>query len=193
MCRLVGGLQVSIRHGSEGGCVRGARHPFTAADITREGNVRTGREFRNEGPASSRLWPVHRFCSAHGESAERLAAPPARLVRFLHAFAGEVERDGTLRVAAAVFAGNSIAGLRADAGWVAYEGGFPTVGNGEQQFEVHRLLEGLQEAGDATVRSLASVLEDWAREVVDDSPVGGPSQCLRRQRSLAMSDLPCRR
>ena len=134
---------------------------------------------RESGPAAQvrhlrGYGPFIGFCTSHGESADRLAAEPARLVRFLRAFAVEIERDGTLSTAAAVFVGNSIAGWRADAGWVAYEGGFPTVGNREQQFEVHRLLGGLRQADDAMVRGLVSVLENWAQEVVDDSPVRSP-------------------
>jgi hypothetical protein len=125
------------------------------------------RHLRGYGPFIS-------FCTSHGESADGLAAEPERLVRFLRAFAAEIEGDNALSAAAAVFAGNAIAGLRADAGWMAYEGGFPCVGNGEQQFEVHRLLEVLPRADEEMVQRLVSALADWAREAVDDSPVRQP-------------------
>jgi hypothetical protein len=118
--------------------------------------------------------PFIGFCAAHGESAEELAMEPERLVRFLRAFAVQVGSDSALSAAAAVFAGNAIALLRADAQWTAYEGGFPSVGNGEQQFEVHRLLEVLQRADEGMVRRLVAGLAEWAREVVDDSPARQP-------------------
>ena len=85
--------------------------------------------------------PFIRFCTFHGESADGLAADPERLVRFLRAFGAEIGGEPGIRAAAAVFVGNAIAGLRADAEWTAYEGDFPSVGNGEQQFQVHRLLD----------------------------------------------------
>jgi hypothetical protein len=118
--------------------------------------------------------PFIEFCTSHGESAVGLAAEPARLVRFLRVSAVEIASDSTLMAAAAVFTGNSIAGLRADAQWRFHEGGFLSVGNEHGQFEVHRLLEVLQQANDEMIERFVSTLEDWAREVVDDSPVRQP-------------------
>jgi hypothetical protein len=118
--------------------------------------------------------PFIGFCTSHGESADGLAADPERLVRFLRAFGAEIGGELGLKAAAAIFVGNAIARLRADAQWTADEGGFPSVGNGEQQFEVHRLLDVLQRADDEMVRRFVSALTDWAREVVDDSPVRQP-------------------
>ena len=136
--------------------------------------------------------PLIRFCTFHGESADGLAADPERLVRFLRAFGAEIGGEPGIRAAAAVFVGNAIAGLRADAQWTAYEGDFPSVGNGEQQFQVHRLLDALQRADDEMVRRLVSALTDWAREVLDDSPVRQPLPTRGRD-SPAISDRPCRR
>lgn len=73
--------------------------------------------------------------------------------------------------AAAVFTGNTIARLRPDAHWTAYEGGSALVGNRQTQFEVSRLLEGLRDADDESVRELLSMLSDWAQETVDSAAV----------------------
>jgi hypothetical protein len=119
--------------------------------------------------------PFIGFCASHGESADGLAEQPERLIRFLRAFGAELGVEPGLRTAAAVFVGNAIARLRADAQWTAYEGDFPSVGNGEQQFQVHRLLDVLQGADDEMVRRLVSALADWAGESVDESPVRQPT------------------
>jgi hypothetical protein len=110
------------------------------------------------------------FCAAHGVRAEELAADPERLFWFLRKFGSEIESDSTLRAAAAVFAGNTIAALRPDAQWTAYDGRSPMVGNREKQFEIGRLLEALRGADDEAVQGLVAVLSDWAREEVDESP-----------------------
>ena len=108
--------------------------------------------------------PFVEFCAAHGVRADELASDPERLIAFLRTFGSQLEDDSTLSAAAAVFAGNTIARLRPDAQWTAYEGAPPTVGNREKQFEVDRLLVALRSADDAAVRGLVSVLLDWARE-----------------------------
>lgn len=110
------------------------------------------------------------FCTGHGVRAEELAADPGRLFRFLRTFRSQMENDSTLKAAAAVFAGNTIARLRPDARWTAYEGGSPTVGNRRKQFEVDRLLEGLHSADNEAVQGLVAVLSDWAQEAPDESP-----------------------
>jgi hypothetical protein len=110
------------------------------------------------------------FCAAHGVRAEELAADPGRLFWFLRAFGSELEGDTKLKSAAAIFAGNSIAGLRPDSRWMAYESGSPIVGNRSKQFEVDRLLDGLRSADEAAVRGLITVVTDWAQEEPEESP-----------------------
>ena len=112
--------------------------------------------------------PFVDFCAAQGVRADELAADPERLIWFLRTVGSQLADDSTLSAAAAVFAGNTIARLRPDAQWTAYEGAPPTVGNREKQFEVDRLLEGLRSADDAAVRGLIAVLSDWAREEPDE-------------------------
>jgi hypothetical protein len=63
----------------------------------------------------------------------------------------ELEGDITLKSAAAIFTGNTIATLRLDSRWTAYEGGSPTVGNRRRQFEIDRLLDALRAADEAAV------------------------------------------
>ena len=98
--------------------------------------------------------PFVEFCAAQGVRADELATDPERLIWFLRTVGSELAEDSRLSAAAAVFAGNTIARLRPDAQWTAYEGASPTVGNREKQFEVDRLLEGLRSADDAAVRGL---------------------------------------
>ena len=112
--------------------------------------------------------PFVEFCAAQGVRADELAADPERLIWFLRTVGSQFADDSTLSAAAAIFAGNTIARLRPDAQWTAYEGASPTVGNREKQFEVDRLLEGLRSADDAAVRGLVAVLSDWAQEEPDE-------------------------
>ncbi|MCU1519979.1 MAG: hypothetical protein JWN19_364 [Arthrobacter sp.] len=114
--------------------------------------------------------PFVDFCVAQGVQAGELAADPERLIRFLRRFGSQIESDGALSAAAAVFAGNTIAGLRPDAEWTAYEGAPSTVGNREKRFEMDRLLEGLRSADDAAVRGLVATLLDWAQEEPEEPP-----------------------
>jgi hypothetical protein len=118
--------------------------------------------------------PFIQFCAARGVRPEELASDPERLVSFLRTFGPLIENDNTLSAAAAIFAGNTIARLRPDAQWTAYEGGSPTVGNRHKQFEVDRLLVALRSADEESVRGLVAVLSDWAREEVDESPAMRP-------------------
>lgn len=114
--------------------------------------------------------PFTAFCASRGVRAEELAADPGRLFSFLRTFGAQIEKDSTLKAAAGVFAGNSLAMLRPDAGWSAYEGGSPTVGNREKQFEVDRLLQRLSGADGAAVQGLLAVLADWTGEESDEPP-----------------------
>ena len=118
--------------------------------------------------------PFIEFCEGHGARAEELVLDPERLIWFLRTHGFQLENDSALRAAAAVFAGNTIAGLRPDARWTAYEGASPTVGNGEKQFEVDRLLDALRSADDGSVRGFVAVLSDWAKEELDESPAMRP-------------------
>ncbi|MCU1531908.1 MAG: hypothetical protein JWO49_1479 [Arthrobacter sp.] len=114
--------------------------------------------------------PFVDFCAAQGVQAGELAADPERLIWFLRRFGSRIASDGALRAAAAVFVGNTIAGLRPDAEWSAYEGAPSTVGNREKRFETDRLLEALHSADNAAVRGLVATLLDWAREEPDPPP-----------------------
>lgn len=116
--------------------------------------------------------PFLDFCAGQGVQAEELAADPGRLISFLRTHGAELANSSTLSAAAAVFAGNAIAGLRPDAEWTAYEGALPTVGNRDKKFEVGRLLEALRSADDDAIQGLVSVLLDWARE----EPAGPPAR-----------------
>lgn len=114
------------------------------------------------------------FCAGHGVPAKELVGDPDRLFSFLRTFGSEIENDSALKAAAAVFAGNGIARLRPDAGWTAYEGGAPTVGNRERQFVIYRLLDGLRTADDAAVQGLVAVVSDWTQEETDEPPAMHP-------------------
>lgn len=114
------------------------------------------------------------FCAGRGVPANELAADPGRLFWFLRTFGSEIENDSALKVAAAIFAGNTVARLRPDAGWTAYESGAPTVGNREKQFEVDRLLDGLRSADETAVQGLVAVVSDWTQEEPDEPPAMHP-------------------
>ncbi|MET3812312.1 DUF6226 family protein [Arthrobacter sp. UYEF3] len=118
--------------------------------------------------------PFVEFSAGRGERAEELAADPGRLIRFLRASGAELENDGGLRAAAAIFAGNTIAALRPDGCWTAYESAPPTVGNREAGFEPDRLLAALASADDEAVSGLLSKLSDWAQEEPDPGPAPRP-------------------
>lgn len=110
------------------------------------------------------------FCVGRRVQAKELAADAGRLFWFLRANGSEIANDCDLKAAAAVFAGNTLARLRPDAVWTTYEGGSPTVGNGEMQFEVDRLVNALRSADDTAVQGLLAVVTDWAQEEPDDRP-----------------------
>lgn len=114
------------------------------------------------------------FCADHGVRADELAVDPARLMWCLHQWAAEIDRDSAMSAAAAVFAGNTIARLRPDARWTAYEGGSPLVGNRQRQFDVGRLLVALRSADVESIRGLLSALSDWAEEEVESPSVPPP-------------------
>lgn len=118
--------------------------------------------------------PFVDFCSAQGVPAAELAADPERLIRFLRTVGSRLADASTLRAAAAVFAGNTIAALRPDVKWTAYEGAPPTVGNREKAFEVDRLLEALHTADDDAVDGLLAVLSGWAQEESEEPPARPP-------------------
>jgi len=139
--------------------------------------------------------PFVDFCAAQGIGAEELAADPGQLIWFLRTAGSQLADDSTLSAAAAVFAGNTIAALRPDAKWTAYEGAPSAVGNREKAFEVDRLLEGLRSADDDEVRGLIAVLSDWAREEPTDphEPPSRPPRPLIRaagQPRYVRPDLP---
>ncbi|MET1088309.1 MAG: DUF6226 family protein [Arthrobacter sp.] len=114
------------------------------------------------------------FCDRHGVRANELASDAERLVRFLHTHGAQLEGDSMLSAAAAIFAGNTITGLRPDARWTAYEGASPAVGNVARQFEVDRLLDALRSADDESIHELVSMLADWAQEELDETPAAQP-------------------
>ncbi len=136
--------------------------------------------------------PFMEFSTAQGVRAEELASDPERLIGFLRKFGSGIAIDSTLQAAAAIFAGNTIAALRPDAQWNAYEGAAPTVGNRDRQYEVSRLLEGLRGADDDAVRGLIAALLDWARDDPDEPsarpPV--PVSLAAAQRRYVRPDLP---
>lgn len=111
------------------------------------------------------------FCADHGVKAEELAVDPARLLWCLHQWAAEIDRDSAVGAAAAVFAGNTIAGLRPDARWTASQGSSPLVGNRQRQFDVGRLLVALRSADVESVAGLVTALSDWAEEEVESPSV----------------------
>lgn len=139
-----------------------------------------GSALYREGPGPAVVRHLHGyapfldFCAGQGAEAEELAADPQRLIAFLRTYGGELANSSTLSAAAAVFAGNTIARLRPDAEWTAYEGALPTVGNRDKEFEVDRLLEALRGADDEAVQGLVSVLSDWAREEPERPPARPP-------------------
>ncbi|HEX9226234.1 MAG TPA: DUF6226 family protein, partial [Arthrobacter sp.] len=139
-----------------------------------------GSALYREGPGPAVVRHLHGyapfldFCAGQGAEAEELAADPQRLIAFLRTYGGELANSSTLSAAAAVFAGNTIARLRPDAEWTAYEGAPPTVGNRDKEFEVDRLLEALRGADDEAVQGLVSVLSDWAREEPERPPARPP-------------------
>ncbi|MEC5180498.1 DUF6226 family protein [Arthrobacter sp. CG_A4] len=114
--------------------------------------------------------PFIEFCAAQGVRAEELAADAERLIWFLRVFGSRIAEHSTLSAAAAVFAGNTIAGLRPDAQWTVYEGAPPTVGNRGKAFEANRLLEALRSADDDAVRGLVAAILDWARDEPEELP-----------------------
>ena len=69
--------------------------------------------------------------TGRGVRAGELASDPERLIWFLRTFGSQLADDSTLSAAAAVFAGNTIARLRPDAQWTAYEGAPPRWETGE--------------------------------------------------------------
>lgn len=114
------------------------------------------------------------FCADHGVRADELAADPARLMWFLHQWAAEIDSDSAMSAAAAVFVGNTIARLRPDGRWTAYQNGSPLVGNRQRQFDVARMLVALRSADAESVRGLVSALSDWAGEEVESPSVPPP-------------------
>ncbi|BCW65302.1 hypothetical protein NicSoilB4_00650 [Arthrobacter sp. NicSoilB4] len=118
--------------------------------------------------------PFIEFCERNGVHAGELASDPEGLIWFLRWHGAQLAHEGALSAAAAVFAGNTIAGLRPDARWYAYEGAPPTVGNRERQFEVDRLLDGLVSADDESIQELVSMLAVWAQEELDEAPAAQP-------------------
>lgn len=148
------------------------------------------------GPAAVRhlagYAPFVDFCTARGARPKELAADPEKLIAFLRTAGPGLAADSTLSAAAAVFTGNTIAALRPDAKWTAYEGAPSTVGNRAKGFEPDRLLEALRSADDVAVRGLIAVLSDWAREEPEEPPARPPRPVVRPagQPRYARPDLP---
>ena len=138
--------------------------------------------------------PFVEFCAAQGVRAEELAADAERLIWFLRAFGSRLAEHSTLSAAAAVFAGNTIARLRPDAQWNAYEGASTTVGNRERQFEIDRLLDGLRSADDNSVRGLVAAILDWARDEPEEPPamLPRPASPAAGQPRYVRPDLPAK-
>lgn len=139
---------------------------------------------QDDGPAAvvqhiGGYGPFVEFCAGQGVRAEELASDSGRLIWFLRMFGSQIESSSTLRAAAAAFAGNTIARLRPDAQWYAYQGASPTVGNRERQFEIDGLLDAVRSADDESVHGLASMLSDWAREEPDESAAMQPLPVAR--------------
>ena len=61
------------------------------------------------------------LCAAQGVRAEELAADSGRLFWFLRAFGSDLGEYTKRKSAAAIFADNTIAGLRPDSRWMVYE------------------------------------------------------------------------
>lgn len=109
------------------------------------------------GQTRGRLWAVRWILGRAGSADEELTANPGRdaVVRVpeldlelpaLLVPAGlwsGTAGDPALKSAAAIVAGNAVAGLRPDSRWAIYEGGSPTVGNRKKQFDIDRLLDAL--------------------------------------------------
>ena len=110
-----------------------------------------------------------RYCEAAGAVPAELAADPAALAGFLQAHGPTIRANSDRLAAAAVFTGNTIAGLRPDASWTVGPGG-AEVGNHEARFVVRAVVEGLCGAGDEMVQAFAAKLRGWAQE-----DLGGPA------------------
>ncbi|BCW20562.1 hypothetical protein NtRootA9_32700 [Arthrobacter sp. NtRootA9] len=123
--------------------------------------------------------PFIEFCRGMGLQPAELAGDAIRLLRFLRQAAPDIVNDGGLKNAAAVFAGNALARMRPDAEWKAYEGGAPTVGTEELQFEVDHFMDGLNIADDAAVEGLFAQVSEWARSE-PNPPMMQPQPTSRR-------------
>ena len=114
------------------------------------------------------------FCDRNGVRASELASDPERLIWFLRTHGSQLAGDGTLSAAAAVFAGNTIAGLRPDARWTAYE----VLAHGGKRGEGSSRLIACSAACAAPttnpVQGLAAMLADWAQEELDEAPAAQP-------------------
>ena len=109
------------------------------------------------GQTWGKLWAVRWILGRAGSAYEELTANPGRdaVVRVpeldlelpvLLVPAGlwsGTAGDPALKSAAAIIAGNAVAGLRPDSRWAIYEAGSPTVGNRRKQFDIDRLLDTL--------------------------------------------------
>ncbi|MBT2250295.1 hypothetical protein JHV56_16470 [Arthrobacter sp. BHU FT2] len=130
------------------------------------------------------------FCTRQGVEAGELAADPIGLFRFLRNFGEKIVQDAVLKKAATVFAGNTLAKVRPDAEWKAYEGGAPTVGTEELHFEVERLLDGLNNADDAAVEGLIAKVSEWAQGVPDPPMIQPRPTSRPTDRSYVRPALP---
>ena len=130
------------------------------------------------------------FCTDQGVEAGELAADPTRLFRFLHNVGQDIAADATLKNAAGVFAGNTLARARPDAEWTAYEGAPAMVGTDELRFEVGRLLDALREVDEATLQGFITKVSEWAGDRPDPPMVQPQPASLPAARAYVRPALP---
>jgi hypothetical protein len=97
--------------------------------------------------------------------APALSADVCALLDFLRQHAAVLAADTALADAAAVYLGNVIASLRADAYWQLFDGAEISVGNDSIQFTPMTLIERLRET-ENWAPTMRDLLQDWAGEVI---------------------------
>lgn len=119
--------------------------------------------------------PFLAFCTTHQAHPGHLASDFPALVAFLRTHAGRLQEDPALLRAAAVFTGNTVATLRADAQWQAGTSDELTVGTEDAAFEPTRLLQHLPLASADQIDSFLNEVEDWRHGEPLPSPPPLPS------------------
>lgn len=105
---------------------------------------------------------------SEGLGAPALSADVATLLDFLRQHTAALAADTALADAAAVYLGNVIASLRADACWQVFDGLDGSVGNDSIQFTPMTLIERLRETENWAPKIL-DLLQDWAGEVIAEA------------------------